>query len=697
MRSGKDRVLRPVDILPCPLISQPMLGSRDTVYPDRHPGWPAGCATPLRVPPGEKPSLIAWTAEDRSMRHARRGPDAIGRRPEKWYNLGHTNYRERSKHMCGIFGYVTDEDQVLGPTLLTSGRRLAYRGYDSVGCATITGDGRIDLRKGVGPIDDVSREMDFAAMRGRRGIIQLRWATFGAPSYANAQPHLDSDGDLVGAHNGNVVNNVQMRELFLREGLTVRGTNDGETCIHAVERHYDHNGHDMLAAIRSAYDDLEGDYAFVIGHRDEHRLYALKKGSGLVAGLGDGFSCVSSDLPSILPLTRRMVRIRDGEIVVLSPAGIEIYEVRHGTRITRDEEQYDGPIEVAEKGDFPHFMLKEIHEEPTRAGELLHLLDNSRYTDRFVEAMRAEDNRPVFLVGSGTSYHACLLGAYLLNQVAGRPAVAALGPQFMEQYANSLGSQDTAVFVSQSGETKDVLNAVKAMRQRGGRVLGVLNVLGSTLAHQSDAYLPLACGYEISVPATKTFINQVVLFTYLAYRVAGRGTAELGEIPELLEKTIQQTAPLAREVAEYLGTRESIYYLGYGLSHPIALEGALKLKEVSYAHCEGQFSSEFKHGPLAVVHDGYPVVFFTAPGDEMMMVNHVNEVTVRGGRAISIAAEHEALRSNSDDYLAIPDCSRFVAPILLTLPAQLIAYYMSVARGYDPDCPRNLSKTVTVD
>jgi glutamine---fructose-6-phosphate transaminase (isomerizing) len=599
--------------------------------------------------------------------------------------------------MCGIFGIVTAEEQVLGPMLLASGKRLAYRGYDSVGCATILTDGTIDLRKGVGAIDDVSREMDFPAMRGRRGIIQLRWATFGTPSYANAQPHLDSDGDLVGAHNGNVVNNVQMRELFLREGLTVRGTNDGETCVHAVERHYDHNGHDMLSAIRAAYGDLEGDYAFVIGQRDDHRLYAIKKGSGLVAGLGEDLACVSSDLPSILPLTRRIVRIRDGEIVVLSPAGIELYNVHDGSRVVREEEWYDGPIEAAEKGGYPHFMLKEIHEEPTRAAELLHLLNNSRYTDRFLEALRAAGDRPIFLVGSGTSYHACMLGAYLFNQVAGRPAVAVLGPQFIEQYANSVGPQDTVVFVSQSGETKDVLNPVKVVRQRGGRVLGVLNVLGSTLAHQSDVYLPLACGYEISVPATKTFINQAVLFTYLAYRLAWHGAAELGEIPGLLERAIEQTTPLARQVAEYLGGWESMYYLGYGLSHPIALEGALKLKEVSYAHCEGQFSSEFKHGPLAVVQDGYPVVFFTAPGDEMMMVNHVNEVTVRGGRAINIAAEHEALRANGHDYLAIPTCHRFVAPILLTIPAQLIAYYMSVARGYNPDYPRNLSKTLTVD
>jgi glutamine---fructose-6-phosphate transaminase (isomerizing) len=599
--------------------------------------------------------------------------------------------------MCGIFGIITEQEQTLGPTLIEAGKRLAYRGYDSVGCATVAADGVIDLRKGVGRIEDVSTELDFPAMRGRRGITQLRWATFGAPSYENAQPHLDSDGNMVGAHNGNVVNNVQMRELFIREGLTVRGTNDGETCVHAVERHFDRNGHDMLAAIRAAYADLEGDYTFVITHRDEHKLYAIKKGSGLVAGLGEGFTCVSSDLPSILPLTRQVLYIRDGEIVVLSPESVKLYGVHDGARIERKVEWYDGPIEVAEKGGYPHFMLKEIHEQPTVAGELLHLLNGSRHVGRFLDALRATGDRPVYLVGCGTSYHACLLGAYYFNQLAGVAAVPVLGPQFIEQYGQSIGPEDTAGFVSQSGETKDVLNAVKVMRQRGGRVLGVLNVLGSTLMHTSDVYLPLACGYEISVPATKTFVNQAVLFLYLAYRLAGRDVAEMDVLPELLEQTIEATDVASRQIAGYLEKHTAMHYLGYGVTHPIALEAALKLKEITYAHCEGMFSSEFKHGPLSAVHDGYPVLFITAPGDEMMMINHVNEVTVRGGRAIAVAAEHPALRANIHDYLVVPNSDRIFFPILATLPAQLVAYHMSVGRGIDPDFPRNLSKTLTVD
>jgi glucosamine--fructose-6-phosphate aminotransferase (isomerizing) len=599
--------------------------------------------------------------------------------------------------MCGIFGIITSKEQPLGPILIEGGKRLAYRGYDSVGCATVADDGAIDLRKGVGRIEDVSAELGFADMRGLRGILQLRWATFGAPSYENTQPHFDSDCDMVGAHNGNIVNHVQMRELFIREGLTVRGRNDGETCVHAVERHFDRNGGDMVAAIRAAYGDLEGDYSFVITHQDDHRLYAIKKGSGLMVGLGEGLTCVSSDLPSILPITRRILRIHDGEIVVLSPEMVELYSVHDGERIERDEEWYDGPIEVAEKGGYPHFMLKEIHEQPTLAGELLHLLDSTPHLERFLHALKATGDRPLYLVGCGTSYHACLLGAYYFNQLAGRPVVPVLGPQFIEQYGQSIGPGDTAVFVSQSGETKDVLNAVKLMCERKGGVLGVLNVLGSTLMHLSDVYLPLACGYEISVPATKTFLNQAVLFLYLAYRLAGRDTVELDALPELLAETIEATDEPAREVAAYLKDWDDMYYLGYGITHPIALEGALKLKEITYAHCEGIFSSEFKHGPLSAVHDGYPVVFIAAPGDEMMMINHVNEVTPRNGHTIAIAAEHTVLRSNVHDYLVVPDADRFVSPILATIPAQLVAYHMSVARGIDPDFPRNLSKTLTVD
>jgi len=529
--------------------------------------------------------------------------------------------------MCGIFGIVVNREQPLGLLLTDAGRRLAYRGYDSVGCATLHADGMIDLRKDVGKVDAVAAEHRFAEMVGTRGIVQLRWATFGAPSQANAQPHLDSDGDMVGAHNGNIVNNVELREQFRAEGLTVRSTNDGESCVHAVER-YVNRGQDIIDAIRRAYSDLEGDYAFVIGKVGEEKLYAIKKGSGLVAGIAEGFTCVSSDLPSILPLTRRIVRVNDGEIVVFDAERIELRKVQDGSVIEREAEIITESMDAAIKGGYPHFMLKEIHEQPRLATELLHLLEPSPHVNRMIERMRAA--RHLYLVGCGTSYHACMLGAVYLSRLAKRAAIPILAPQFTAQYGHALGKEDVGVFVSQSGETKDVLNAVEVASQREMRVLGLVNVLGSSLMNVSECYLPTGCGYEISVPATKTFMNQSLTFLFLALRMGGHSTAELARQPDLLEETIARTEPQIAVLEPALVAANDLYCLGYGLTYPIALEGALKLKEVTYAHCEGMLSTEFKHGPLSAVGDGYPVLFVAGPEDTPLLVSGINETTCRG-------------------------------------------------------------------
>ncbi len=596
--------------------------------------------------------------------------------------------------MCGIFGIVVEREQPLGEILIEAGRRLSYRGYDSVGCATLREDGTIDLRKDVGKVDEVAGRLRFAEMVGQRGIVQLRWATFGAPSAANAQPHLDSDGDLVGAHNGNVVNNVELRQQFIAEGMTVRSTNDGESCVHAVERYVD-RGYDMLEAIRRAYRDLEGDYAFVIGRVGEDRLYAIKKGSGLVAGLADGAACVSSDLPSILPLTRRILRVRDGEIVVLEAGRVELRRVEDGSVVEREVEVVPESMELAQKGGYPHFMLKEIHEQPQVAGELIHLLEASPHVAPMVERMASA--RHLYLIGCGTSYHACLLGSIYLARLAHRPAIPILAPQFIAQYGPAVGPEDVGVFVSQSGETKDVLNALEVARERGMGALGLVNVLGSTLMNESERYLPLACGYEISVPATKTFTNQAVAFLFLALRMGGHLTSELAYLPDLLEETLRVVEPQVGALELALADQDDLYCLGYGLTYPIALEGALKLKEVTYAHCEGMLSTEFKHGPLSAVDEGYPVLFVVGPEDVPLLVSGINETTCRGGRAIAIAEEDPRLRANAHDLILLPQAGPLFNPLLATLPLQLLAYRLSLARGYDPDFPRNLSKTLTVD
>jgi len=597
--------------------------------------------------------------------------------------------------MCGIFGIVTGKEQPLGPILIEAAKRLTYRGYDSVGAATILGS-KIDLRKDVGKVDDVAAKYNFAEMTGSRGITQLRWATFGEPSQVNAQPHLDSDGDLVGAHNGNVVNNVELRQQFISEGLTVRSQNDGETCVHAVER-YINKGYDFIDAIRLAYGDLAGDYAFVIGRASNDRLYAIKKGSGLVVGLGDGFTCVSSDLPSILPLTRKIVRVQDGEIIALWADRVELRAVKDGSLLTRNPETVTESMDAVQKGGYPHFMLKEIHEQPQVARELLHLLEGSRQVDIMLERMKS--TRHLYLIGCGTSYHACLAGAVYFAQLAGRAAIPVLAPQFVPQYGPAVGHEDAGLFVSQSGETKDVLNALQTAEKRGMACYGIANVIGSTLTKATACWLPLGCGYEISVPATKTFTNQVVTFLYLAYRMGGHDTRELEQIPELMEKTIQAVAPQVELIADDINNNKwnDLYMLGYGATYPIALEGALKLKEITYAHCEGMLSTEFKHGPLSAVSQDYPVFFVSGPEDVPLIVSGINEVTCRGGRAIAVGEEDSRLRANANDLIVIPPSDPHVNALLAVLPLQLISYHISVARGYDPDFPRNLSKTLTVD
>jgi glucosamine--fructose-6-phosphate aminotransferase (isomerizing) len=578
--------------------------------------------------------------------------------------------------MCGVFGYVTDRDSALGPILIEAAQRLTYRGYDSVGAATFR-DGTIDLRKDVGKVDAVAARHGFAEMRGTRGIAQLRWATFGEPSQVNAQPHLDSDGAMVGAHNGNVVNNAELRAQFVAEGMTVRSDNDGETCVHAVER-YTRRGYELVDAIRLAYGDLQGDYAFVIGRADDDRLYAFKKGSGLVVGIGDGFTCVSSDLPSLLPLTRNVVRPLDGEIVTLWADRVEVRSVEDGGLVSRPVEHVTESMDAVRKGGYAHFMAKEIHEQPQVARELLHLLDASADVAPLVEQMR--NARHLYLVGCGTSFHA-----------------ASVGSVYVAQYAPAVGPEDVGIFVSQSGETKDVLNALEAAEGRGMACFGLANVVGSTLTRATRLCLPLGCGYEISVPATKTFTNQVLTFLYLAYRLAGRDTAPLARVPELMEETLAAVAGQVEAIADEINAWDNLYCLGYGATYPIALEGALKLKEITYAHCEGMLSTEFKHGPLSAVTAGFPIVFVAGPADIPLIISGINEVRVRGARTITIAEEDPRLRANGDVLVAIPGSDPQVNALLGVLPLQLLSYHLSVLRGFDPDFPRNLSKTLTVD
>ncbi|GAP14869.1 glucosamine--fructose-6-phosphate aminotransferase [Longilinea arvoryzae] len=595
--------------------------------------------------------------------------------------------------MCGIFGIVTEKEQTLGPILVEAARRLTYRGYDSVGAATISGD-RIDLRKDAGRVDEVARKYNFAEMTGQRGITQLRWATFGAPSQLNSQPHLDSDGDIVGAHNGNVVNNVELREQFMAEGLVVRSQNDGESCVHAVER-YINRGKDFIEAIRLAHGDLQGDYSFVIGRINDDKLFAIKKGSGLVVGIGDGFTCVSSDLPSILPLTRKVIRLNDGEIITLWANRVELHSVKDGALIERALEIITEEMTAVQKGGFAHFMLKEIHEQPQVAREVINLLNNSADVQSILDQLATA--RHIYFIGCGTSYHACLAGAVYFGQLAKKAVTPVLATQFIPQYLPAVNQEDVGIFVSQSGETKDVLTALQEAQNRGMTCFSLANVIGSTLTRGTSACLPLGCGYEISVPATKTFTNQVITFLYLATRLGGQDLRQLDRLPELMSQTITMTDPQVKALVPKINSWNDLYCLGYGATYSMALEGALKLKEITYAHCEGMLSTEFKHGPLSAVLKDFPILFVAGPEDVPLIVSGINEVTCRGGRAIAIGEADQRLNANATDVITIPSSNAAFASLLSVIPLQLLSYYMSVDRGYDPDFPRNLSKTLTVD
>ena len=596
--------------------------------------------------------------------------------------------------MCGIFGIICKNDTLLGPTLIEAGLRLSYRGYDSVGIATINESGAIDLRKDAGKVQTVAEKYNFQDMVGKRGILQLRWATFGEPNKENSQPHLDSEGLMVGAHNGNVVNNTELREEFIAEGMLVRSTNDGESCVHAVER-FIRQGDTMIDAIRKAYQVLKGDYAFVIGKADDDKLYAFKKGSGLVAGIGDDFAVVSSDLPSILPLTRDVVFMNDGEIIELSDHNYTIISVADGEKINRPIEVVQETMEVAQKGGYDHFMLKEIHEQPSVAIDLLNLWNNSPAIQKIVEALK--NARNIYFVGCGTSYNACVAGAVYFNRLCGKTTIPVAAPQFIAQYNRSIGPEDVGIFVSQSGETKDVLNAVEIASDRKMRIFSLVNVIGSTLTKISEDWLPLACGYEISVPATKTFTNQLVGFLYLAYKVANKNLSDLNALPEYMQKTINDTQDLVISILPHLQDWNDLYSLGYGITYPIALEAALKLKEITYAHCEGMLSTEFKHGPLAAVTKNYPIIFTTVKEDIPLIISGINEVTCRGAKAIVVGPEDERLKVNAHHNITIQEPNPEFASILAIIPLQLLSYYMCVQRGFDPDFPRNLSKTLTVD
>lgn len=600
------------------------------------------------------------------------------------------------KNVCGVFGIIYKEQREnLGEILTDAARRLIYRGYDSVGISVVTVDGKTELRKDVGIVDEVSERLNFDELKGFKGIAQLRWATFGTPSQKNAQPHYDCDKDMIGAHNGNIVNTVQLRKIFLEEGHMIRSENDGEIVVHAIEKFYDQYK-EMNIAIQKAAELLEGDFACVITRADDDKMYCVKRGSSLYLGIGKDFVCVSSDLPSIIPLTRRIVPLKDGEYVEFTWDNFNIRNIKTGETIDREPQIMDISSEATSKSGYDHYMLKEIYEQPERVSALLEFLkfdmDLTKYINLLVKA------RHIFLVGAGSSYHAALIGSYLFNKLAKKIAIPCEAGRFIENYADSIKQEDVVILVSQSGETKDVINVLNNIEGKT-TILSIVNVMGSTIMMRSLLNIPLCCELEISVPATKTFMNQLVTFYYLAAKMSfdDQFLKDLKVLPDLVRKALQMSEI---QIQDLIGSQidfANSYMLGYGITHGIALEGALKIKEVLYNHFEGLYSSEFKHGPLSSVCENYPVFFVTHSSQANIIISHINEVTCRKGLAIVLSNKSEEIFSNATRSIEYPECPWYLSPFMAVIPLQLFAYHLSIRNGKNPDLPRNLSKTITVD
>jgi len=608
--------------------------------------------------------------------------------------------------MCGIFGIAAKEGDI-AQKLLIIARRLQYRGYDSLGLATYL-NGKIDLRKDMGTVESVVESLKLDEMKGNIGIGQLRWSTFGRPSTLNAQPHFDCDKDMVGAHNGNIVSFYQTKENLEKYGHKVISQNDGEICVHAVEEHYDKEKN-MVKGIIGGIKEMEGSFAFVCFHKDTpEKIYAVKMGSSLVVGIGEDEHYVASDLPSILPLTNKYVPLNDGEIIELTADSYRIFSVKDGKEIKREPRVTDLSAEDAVKGEYDYFLTKEIHEQVEATKQLAYGLE-SDILDELVDKLAAADF--AFLVGCGSSFNACNVGSYYLNNLAGVLSIPVIGGRFFEEFKNYKPSKNTVILcVSQSGETKDIINTISFAKPEGYHILGMINVPGSTVERMSEAYAFIGAGIERSVPATKTYTNQVVLFLILAARIGHKKgiisdkefeslKEEIHNLSKLVEKTIKDCDQKAKQLAKELSEINAMSLLGYGITHGVALEGALKIREINYISAEAMYSSEFKHGPLSIVEDGYPVIYVVAPKDKYYVTSHVSEVECRDGRPIVIGENIKGLDKHvrPGDYFEIPKSSQLISPILAVIPLQLLALYMSIDRGIDPDYPRNLSKTLTVD
>src|ERR671917_1374253 len=608
--------------------------------------------------------------------------------------------------MCGIVGYIGPR-QAAG--LLIEGlRRLEYRGYDSAGIAVVNGRG-LKIMKAAGKLSVLETELKEKMPRGTIGIGHTRWATHGAPTTTNAHPHTDQSGRIAVIHNGIIENSGSIRKALEQRGHTFTSDTDTEVLAHLVGEFYQGNLEDAVA---SALRDVEGAYGLAFISSDEPGvIVAARNGSPLLVGVGENEWFVASDASPLLQHTRAVVYLDDGELVVLSREG---YRVRNleTTRISKPVNQIEWDLAMVERNGYPHFMLKEICEQPeslcnTLRGHLLEDEGTARVTGINLTDEELNQFERVIITACGTSWHSGIIGEYMLEEMARLPVEVEYASEF--RYRNPVVDPKTLVIgISQSGETADTLAAVREAKRRGARTVGIVNVVGSTIAREVDGGIYLHAGPEVGVASTKAFTSQVAALALISLRIArlrnlsilqGRQFIQaLRLLPHQIADILARSEEIEELASRFLRTTRNALYLGRGVNFPVALEGALKLKEISYIHAEGYPAAEMKHGPIALIDAMMPVVFI-APHDSVFekLVSNVQEVKARKGKVIALTTRDEPALNGCIDYeLRIPETAEMLTPVLAAVPLQLLAYYIAVSRGCNVDQPRNLAKSVTV-
>jgi glucosamine--fructose-6-phosphate aminotransferase (isomerizing) len=608
--------------------------------------------------------------------------------------------------MCGIFGCILKEGTA-APLIHQALKRLEYRGYDSVGEATIH-DGKLHIKKDSGKIDEVHRVHNLDDLPGSIGVGHTRWATHGAPLMVNAHPHTDCGGQIAVVHNGIIENFAELKLELEGKGHIFQSRTDTEVIAHLIEEAFKTNPSLRLEdAVLEAVRRLEGSYAIaVISPKEPDKIVCARRESPLVLGIGENALYCASDIPAFLPLTNKAVIIEDGELVTLSLEGFEIRKIADLSPVMREPKLIDWTPEMAVKQGYPHFMLKEIHEQPACLRNTLRLQEH--YLD--LMATFLDRAKEVFLVACGTSYHACLAASYMFSKLAFLATYPVIASEFIEQHGKSVNIDSTILAVSQSGETADTLAAVNVARQRAATILGLTNVIGSTLTRVSRVYISQQSGPEIGVAATKTFTSQLSVLAQLALRLAKkRGKisqdemdfieAKLRKLPDIVETVITTQEAKVKAIAKKYKDAKVFFFLGRGISTATAYEGRLKLMEIAYIPAIAFPAGESKHGPISLVEEGFPVVFICPKDDtHKTIIGNIMEMKARGASIIAVIEEgDEEVKRLTDDYIEVPKgIPDVLSPIPFVVPLQLLAYYMAVERGYDPDKPRNLAKSVTV-